>query len=157
MALKIIEIGGGNNPRYRPNLDIRPGPQVDIVADLNKPLPLSDKSYEHVHSAYAIEHIGWRQVKPFIHELHRILVPGGTCLIVTANLLEQCRRLIETAEWNDDLIGMVFGGQDYPENTHRCGFSPDYAIRLFREAGFSGVTVRPLPQCKTDMIVEARK
>jgi SAM-dependent methyltransferase len=154
----ILEIGGGTNPRYRPNLDIRPGPTVDIVSDLNKPLPLSNDCYEHVYSAYAIEHIGWRNVKAFIRELHRILKPNGTCLVVTANLLEQCRKLVETKEWNDDLIGMVFGGQDYNENSHSCGFSPDYAIKLFREAGFSGVSVRPLnPEVITDMIIEARK
>jgi len=154
----ILEIGGGTNPRYRPNLDIRPGPTVDIVADLNKPLPLSNDSYEHVYSAYAIEHIGWRQVKPFIGELYRILKPGGTCIVVTANLLEQCRRMVNSPEWNDDLVGMLFGGQDYPENTHRCGFSPDYAIKLFRDAGFTGVSTRPLnPDFITDMIIEARK
>jgi predicted SAM-dependent methyltransferase len=130
---------------------------VDIVADLNGPLPMPDDSYDRVYSSFAIEHISWRTVPQFIKEVHRILKPGGTCTFITANLLEQCRLAVRTGNWDENVPGMIFGGQDYPENTHRCGFSPDLAIRLFREAGFSGVAVRPLPQCKTDMIVEARK
>ena len=153
----ILEIGGGTNPRYRPNLDIRPGPTIDYVADLNKPLPLSGDSCEHIYSCFAIEHISWVKVPLFISEVYRILKPGGTCTFVTANLLEQCRKAVETEVWDENIPGMIFGGQDYPENTHRAGFSPDYAIRLFRAAGFSGVTVQPLPQCRTDMIIEARK
>lgn len=154
----ILEIGGGDNPRYRPNLDIRSGPKVDIVADLNKPLSMiQTASLDHVFSAYAIEHISWRSVPAFLSEVHRILVAGGTCLFVTANLLEQCRKAVETEVWDENISCLIFGGQDYPENSHRVGFSPDYAFRLFRAAGFSGITVRPLPECATDMIIEARK
>ena len=32
----VIELGGGDNPYFRPNLDVRSGPTVDIVADFNK-------------------------------------------------------------------------------------------------------------------------
>lgn len=157
MPDRILEIGGGDNPRYRPNLDIRPGPQVDIVADLNGSLPLPDESFEHVYSCFAIEHLSWVKIPQFLSEVHRILAPGGSCTFITANLLEQCRKAVETETWDENVPGMIFGGQDYPENTHRAGFSPDYAIRLFRAAGFSGVSVQPLPRCHTDMIIEARK
>jgi ubiquinone/menaquinone biosynthesis C-methylase UbiE len=155
--MKVIEIGGGDNPQYRPNLDIRSGSKVDIVTDLNQKLPLQDNSYEYVYSAFAIEHISWRSIPLFLAEIHRILEPNGHCTFITANLLEQCRKAVETPEWDENIPGMLFGGQDYPENTHRCGFSPEYAFKIFRVAGFSGVTVRPLPQCRTDMIIEARK
>lgn len=157
MSDNILEIGGGDNPRYRPNMDIRSGPQVDIVADLNQKFPIQDATYKHVYSAFAIEHMSWHSIPLFLSEVYRILEPDGDCLFITANLFEQCRKAVNTPEWNENIPGMIFGGQDYPENTHRAGFSPDYAIRLFRTAGFGGVLVRPLPQCDTDMIIEARK
>jgi SAM-dependent methyltransferase len=157
MANQILEIGGGDNPKYRPNMDIRSGSQIDIVADLNKPFPLQDASYSHVYSAFMIEHLSWRSIPLFLSEVYRILEPNGTCLFITANLLEQCRKIVIAPELTEDMVCMLFGGQDYPENTHRCGFSPAYAFRVFRIAGFSGISVRPLPSCNTDMIVEARK
>ena len=155
---RLIELGGGNRPLIRPNVDVRPGPGVDIVADFNKPLTmLPSQSFDGVFSQYSIEHISWRTVRTFISEAHRILRPGGRAVFITANLLEQARRLAAAERWNDELIGMVFGDNDYPENSHRCGFSPEYAVRLMKQAGFFVVDVKPLPACATDMIIEARK
>ena len=35
---KVIELGGGNRPYFRPNLDVRSGENIDIVADFNEVL-----------------------------------------------------------------------------------------------------------------------
>ena len=164
---KVIEIGGGDHPLYRPNVDIRPGPAVDIVADMNEPLPIESESYDGIFSQFLLEHLRLPRVRPFLSEMHRILKPGGRALIITANLLEQAKILIEkeeTADWNDDLIHMVFGGApDYPENYHRSSLSPIYANQLFKEAGFTEVNIFKHPEAiqiwgkSTDMIVEAKK
>lgn len=154
---KVLEVGGGDRPQFRPNLDCRQLPTVDIVADLNEPWPIESEAYNGVFGMYIIEHISWRRVRQFISETHRILRPSGIGVMITANLLEQARKLVEMPEWSDQLVCMIFGDNDYPENTHRCGFSPQYAIKLFREAGFHEVTILEHPACKTDMILEARK
>jgi hypothetical protein len=52
---------------------------------------------------------------------------------------------------------MLFGDQNYGENSHKCGFSPEYAVKLFKEVGFATVNVAPLPQCRTDMVIEGVK
>lgn len=158
---KIIELGGGTNPLIRPNVDVRPSETTDIVADFNKPLPIPSAAYEGVYSAYSIEHISWRNIKKFISEIYRILAPGGSAFIVTANLYEQCKSLIKD-EWTSEDICRIFGdqnysGDDWVSNAHYCGFSPEYAMKLFREAGFSRVMIIPHPNCKTDMIIEARR
>lgn len=154
---KVIELGGGGQPLFRPNVDMRWLPTVDIVCSFNFPLPVESESYDGVFCKFAVEHLSWRRVRGFLSEAHRILKPGGIAVFVTANLLEQCRALVEAEEWNDGLICMVFGDQDYPENTHRCGFSPEYAEKLFKEAGFYQVKILPWPGAATDMMVEARK
>jgi len=152
----VLEIGGGGNPMHRPNMDIRPGPTVDIVADLNKKFPIDDASYSYVYCAYMIEHLSWRSIGGFLSEVKRILKPGGSAMFITANLLEQCRKAVQTEVWDENIPGMIFGGQDYPENSHRAGFSPAYAITLFYNAGFKDILVSPHPNCKTDMIIEVR-
>ncbi|HEY3235153.1 MAG TPA: methyltransferase domain-containing protein [Polyangiaceae bacterium] len=155
---KLIELGGGTRPLFRPNVDVRAGPSVDIVADFHQPLSmLESAAYDGVFSQFAIEHISWRRVRAFIRETHRILRPGGSAVFITANLLEQVRKLVEAKHWNDDLIGTIFGGNDYAENTHRCGFSPDYITLLMKQAGYFEVRVVPHPMCATDMLVEAHK
>lgn len=154
---KVLELGGGDRPLFHPNLDVREGPSVDIVCDLNEPLHIESEVYDGVFGMYIIEHISWRRVRRFISETHRVLRLGGVTVQITANLLEQARQLVETPEWNDSLVCQIFGDNDYPENTHRCGFSPAYAIKLFREAGFHEVTIFEHPACKTDMIIQAKK
>ena len=156
---KVLEVGGGDRPQFHPNLDIREGLGVDIVCDLNEPLPIEGEIYDGIFGMYIIEHISWRRVRHFISETHRVLRPGGIVVMITANLLEQCKLAIQWFEQGKEkeVSQMLFGDQGYPENTHRNGFSPNYAIKLFRDAGFHEVTLFEHPNCKTDMIIEARK
>ena len=163
---RLIELGGGNQPILHPNLDVRLGPNVAIVADFNRPLPIPSNSYDGLLCKFVIEHLSWKKVRQFIHETHRILTPGGIGFFITANLLEQARKLVEAPEWNDDLICMLFGGQNIESDdwyrtwmpeAHHCGFSPKYAETLFKAAGYYEVKVYPLPGCDTDMVILAKK
>lgn len=157
---KIIELGGGASPVYRPNVDYRPGPATDFTADFNEPFPIQSDEWDGVFGKYVLEHVSWRKVRGFIAEVYRILKPGGVAVMVTANLLEQARKLVEVGDaeqLEDRWVGMIFGDQDYVENLHRCGFSPEFAARLFREAGFQRVTILPFGELRTDMVIEATK
>jgi len=165
---KVLEIGCGDNPVRHDALwhtmDSRKLPMVDIVCDVNEPLPVASETYDGVFCMYLIEHLSWRKVAGFVGECHRILKAGGLSIFVTANLLEQCKLAIKWFEegkgW--EISQMLFGDQNYEggdwvANAHHCGFSPTYAIKLFREAGFHEVTIFEHPACKSDMIIQARK
>ena len=171
---RIIELGGGpgrpgtERPIFRPNLDTRPGPMVDIVANLEEPLPLPNSSYDAVYSSFCLEHISFRRVRGFIAEIYRILAPGGLAVLVTADTYEQCRKAAATPpeEWGDGISNLLFGGQDYSDNTHKVALSRPFAVKLFREAGFWQVTTLEHPgimgpqgyeKVETDFIIEARK
>lgn len=156
---RIIELGGGNHPAYRPNADVRKFPNVDIVIDFNNPpySQLKSGEYDIVYSSYLIEHISWRKVKEFINEAYRILKSDGKVRIITANLYEQCKMVANSKEWKENFSTMIFGDLDYPENSHKCGFSPDYIEKLFKDVGFQKVDIKDHPNCKTDMIIDAYK
>lgn len=155
--MKAIELGGGERPSIRPNADCRQLPTVDIIVDFEKPLPLLSNEYDYIYSAYVLEHLSWRSLKQFLKEVWRILTTTGMAKFVTANLQEQCRKVLACPLSFEDTSCLIFGGQDYPENTHRCGFSPEQVVRLFQEAGFIGIVVSPLKECNTDMVIEAWK
>lgn len=154
---KVVELGGGTKPYFRPNLDVRAAENVDIVADLNETLPIQDDEYEGVFSSFCIEHLSWRKVRSFISECYRIIKPGSKAVFITANTEEQMKYVLAHDEWTDDCSCIIFGDQDYPENAHRNSLCPKHAIKLFREAGFENVIVFPFGALKTDMIIEATK
>jgi len=154
---KVVELGGGTKPYFRPNLDVRAAENVDIVADLNETLPLDDDEYEGVFSSFCIEHLSWRKVRSFIAECFRIISPGSKAVFITANTEEQMKYVLAHDEWTDDCSCIIFGDQDYPENAHRNSLCPRHAIKLFREAGFENIIVFPFGNLKTDMIIEATK
>jgi len=154
----VIELGGGKNPVIHPNIDIIAGPNVDIVADFNKKLPLEDESYDGIFSKYAIEHISWHNVEGFIDEIYRILRPDGKAIIITANTYEQCKKIVEKGV-NKGTVEMLFGSQEFPDHggAHKTGFSPEYAEKLFKKAGFTMVKTFPHPDTITDLVIEAYK
>lgn len=158
---KIIELGGGSNPSYHPNLDVRNIPNVDLVVDFNKSLPIPNNEYQGIFCKYAIEHISWRMIRFFLSECYRILTPSGKAIFITANLLEQARVLVNSPsdKWCDNYIGMIFGGQDYGENAHQSGFSPDYIMRILKGIGFKDIKITPIYSDfgPTDMTIEATK
>lgn len=160
---KVLECGGGNVPLFRPNCDVRAGDNIDIVADFNKPLPFKDGEWNGVFCKFALEHVSWRSVRSFIKEIYRILAPGGQAVFITANLLEQARMIVDAPHLADDHVGMIFGDNDYTENSHRTGFSPQSAGQIFKEVGFDRVITSVWPAVingkpwKGDMVIEVRK
>jgi predicted SAM-dependent methyltransferase len=154
---KIIELGGGTVPVFRPNLDVRAAENVDIVADFDEPLPVPDKEYDGVFSKFCIEHVSWRKVKMFMQECCRILKDNGTAVFITANTQKQMEWVLDHDDWDDLCSCIIFGDQDYEDNTHKNSLNPKYAIRLLTEVGFTQVTVFPWGDLGTDMMIEAKK
>lgn len=149
---KIVELGGGIEGRalFHPNVDVQEGPGVDIVADLNKPFPLGTGEFTGIYSRFVIEHIYWANLPQFLSECYRILKDGGRAILITANTYEQCRIIVERGDdgFDRSLVSMLFGGQGKggsEAEAHKCGFSPQYAIKLLRSAGFARVTVYEYP------------
>jgi len=167
----VLEIGCGEKPVRHDGLwhtlDSRKLDTVDIVADVNEALPVADEKYDGVYASFLMEHIRLPKLRGFVGEVYRILKPGGVAIIITSNLYEQARVLIEKeekGEVNDDIIHMIFGGKpDFEENFHHSSLTPKFAIQLFREAGFYSLTIYEHPVAKqiwgksTDFILEARK
>jgi predicted SAM-dependent methyltransferase len=58
------------------NVDMFPGPGVNMVMDISKPLPFETGSADHVRVSHILEHIlAWEST---LEEIYRVLKPGGT-------------------------------------------------------------------------------
>lgn len=167
---KVIEFGGGNRNIFEENVDVFPGPTVTCVHDFELfPYPFENESYDGIYAAYVIEHISWRNVKQFISECYRILKTNGKAIFLVPNLTEQCKE-IAVEGVNANTVEMLFGSQEFPKHAgaHKCGFSPEYAVKMFKEAGFTTVNVYVLPDIQfphiilkiasaTDLLIEVIK
>ena len=76
-----LELGCGPHSKVGDvGVDIRPGPAVDLVHDLNQvPWPLDTSSYERVICLNVLEHLV--DVVKVMEEIHRVAAPGGVILI----------------------------------------------------------------------------
>jgi SAM-dependent methyltransferase len=82
---KRLNLGCGNNilPGFV-NLDISPGPGVDVVFDLSKdlkkhPLPFKDGEFSLVLASHVLEHLD--DTIGVMAEIYRVLRPGGVAII----------------------------------------------------------------------------
>lgn len=66
-------------------LDLKKGPSVDMVHNLEKPLPLKDKSYNQVICVDSLEHIG--NLTLLFKEVNRILKKKGDFLLTVPNTI----------------------------------------------------------------------
>jgi len=76
-GLKKIDIGGGLNPLpgYK-TIDLY---DADIIADLNKGIPLEDNSVGVLNASHVIEHL--KDPIKTMREIHRVLAHGGWAFI----------------------------------------------------------------------------
>lgn len=164
---KLIELGGGAAPLIRPNVDVRPchdgdgNPTVDFTANFEEPLPIQSEEWDGVFSKFVIEHISWRKLPFFLSEVFRILKPGGKAVLITANTDAQIEWIKNNPNgWDgkgsfEAFSCVLFGDQDYPDNTHKSYFSPAVAFNLLLAAGFANIVIRPYGERATDILIEA--
>ncbi len=161
----MLELGGGDTPHPLSdvNVDVRPGPKVHFVADFNSPLPISSDDFEIIFCQYALEHISWRVIPQFLSEVYRICKIGGKVVFVTSNTEAQLRWIVNHPEgWDNKTFfesasEVLFGGMDYPENSHRCYFSAHILRDLFEVAGFENIVIKEYGARLVDLLVTATK
>ncbi len=80
-----LDLGCGPNKREGFfGVDVRKFKGVDKIVDLIKtPWPWAKESVSEIHASHFVEHLTAEQRIDFCNEAWRILVPGGTCQIIT--------------------------------------------------------------------------
>jgi len=105
--------------------------------NLTKPLPFADDSIEAIFSSHVLEHLFMDEVEKLIVEFYRTLQKGGVCRVVVPDL----EKIITKYDVNDprafltDIFEISKRGE--VKNSHHCGFTGSFLIKLFKEAGFS--------------------
>lgn len=116
------------------------GQRVDIVNLNHEPLPYPDATFDLVTATEVIEHLeDFRQV---VREIHRVLKPGGVCILSTPNILNLNSRLrfLWFGFWN--LFGPlpVKHSALYSTGGHINPVSWFYVAHALLDAGFPSAT-----------------
>lgn len=115
-----LNLGCGSDIRegYQ-NIDIRSLPNISVVVDINR-LPYRDNSVDEILALDVLEHAPRTETVNVLKEWAGRLKIGGLliiqmpCLDTIIKFLIEARNL-EDIEWG---IELLFGGQDYKENSH---------------------------------------
>jgi hypothetical protein len=171
-GMRILELGGGANRHAQAdvNVDVRScfdaagRPTVDFTVDFNEfPWPIGSDDFDGLISIFALEHISYRNVPNFLKEAIRIIKPGTKAMFVIPNTEAQLHWIqANPGGWdNKDMFNsaseILFGSQDYKENSHASYFSPAIIADLMGKAGFVDIRVTPYGPRQTDMCVEGSK
>ncbi|MCA1691774.1 MAG: glycosyltransferase, partial [Actinobacteria bacterium] len=135
-----LNLGCGEKPLPgHVNIDARPLPDVDVVADARR-LPFSPGSVDEVVSHHLVEHFRAHHLRsvvlPYWWELLR---PGGRVKIVCPNWSAMIELEAKGEISIADLAQVTFGMQDYQGDDHFAMYSPETLSDLLREAGFNSV------------------
>ena len=74
---RVADLGCGRTKQAEAavGVDRYPSPVVNVLADLERPLPFADASLDHVFAVHVLEHV--RDMVALMNEIHRVLRPGG--------------------------------------------------------------------------------
>ena len=128
-------------------MDIVPGPEVDVVADLAKRLPFEDGAFDLVYMSHVLEHVPWFKTVDVLVEVRRILKVGGMVEIWVPDfglIVEGYLKGEPQDGWRrrnpdgDPMLwvnGRIFTYGPEP-NWHRAAFDQAHLCRCLRDAGF---------------------
>lgn len=152
--MRKLEIGPTNGQRLDKSwetLNIFPGSNVDIVADIRRPLKMiKDDSYDIIYMSHVLEHVPWFNTIHFLKEIRRILKSGGVVEIWVPDFDKLIsayldNNLIKKDGWykynpNKDpmiwLNGRIFTYGPNEDNWHRAIFNSDHLVNCLKKAQF---------------------
>lgn len=137
-----LNLGAGERPRADyVNVDLRPLPETDIIADIRH-LPFEAGTVSEIASAHLVEHFREhqlrRQVLPYWRQLLR---EGGILRIVCPNWAAMLKRLQEGRMSLAEFKLLTFGGQDYEGDDHFSMYTPETLSALLLDVGFRNAQV----------------
>jgi len=130
-----LEIGSGETPSldYDIHCDVRPLPHIELVCAAQD-LKLADDCVEAIKMNQFLEHISRDEATQLLRNCRKWLTPAGELLVYVPDVEWYAQQLVSGKYNFATFVHMVYGAQDYPDNTHRWGYSPaslkDLAVSL---------------------------
>jgi predicted SAM-dependent methyltransferase len=113
-------------------------PHIDHVAQIDHLPFIQDNSVEIIYACHVLEHFKRRDVSRVLKEWYRVLKEGGILRLAVPDFAAICEVYQETQDL-PQLLGLLFGRQDYLYNIHYHVCDRETLSRELKEAGFCEV------------------
>jgi hypothetical protein len=132
------------------NIDIRKTRPSVLVINIEAELlrRFESNTADEIIALDCIEHMSWRRIDDLIKDLNRVLICGGKLFIRVPDMEAIAKKVILNPSFKfGDLEGWraisywVYGGQEYPENTHKAGFTIPSLKRLLESNNFTIINI----------------
>ena len=79
----ILDLGCGGHKQVDDSIgvDFSPFSNVDVIADLERGLPFTDSSADHIFAVHVLEHV--HNLIPLMNDIHRVLLETGVLHVLT--------------------------------------------------------------------------
>lgn len=156
--MRLLHAGCGNaalpeifDGRYEEvRLDIDPAAKADIVASITDMGEIG--TFDAVYTSHCVEHLYPDEVRDALAEFYRVTAPDGCAIVIVPDL--------EGVEATDEIIlessigplsglDLIYGcrlDRHNPYMAHHSGFVSATLERALRDAGFSRVDMKRLPE-----------
>jgi SAM-dependent methyltransferase len=113
--------------------------------------PFSDREFDFAFLTSVFTHMPTAEVEQYVHEIGRVLKPGGTCLATFFLINDESRRLMTTPKSAHNIQHYAEGRYiAYPDDPEICvGFDEVYVRELFRQHGME-IKIYPGEWCGRD-------
>jgi len=131
------------------NVDVYPGPAVDIIDDITELKAFDNDSASRIYACHCLEHFGHDEIGRILKRWHEVLRPGGELRVSVPDLDKIAKQYLKHWEHfqtpgNSPWIGLIYGGQSDPFDFHKTGFNFNWMKFLMGKAGFVGMEEYPL-------------
>lgn len=151
----LIKLNVGSGPFKKEgftNVDLLPGPNIDIVASADR-LPFEDNSIGEILAEHLIEHLTNFQFNRTMAEWYRVLEPKGRLTIECPDLLGLCKQFVEANEYRRyqtsgdywPIINQIYGHQlgsteeIQLSQVHKNGFTEDRLKYILEGVGYEDI------------------
>lgn len=120
------------------NIDIREETGCDIIDDISLLTKVENNSAELIYCCHVLEHFSRNDFSKVLERWHEVLQPGGVLRLSVPDFEQVCRMYAGGMPLKN-LMGFLYGGQNYPENFHFVTFDFDTLGEALEKCGFTNI------------------
>lgn len=120
------------------NIDARVLPGVDEVDDISTLSAYSEQSIDLIYACHVLEHTGRYAYLEVLQRWFTLLKPGGVLRLSVPDFEAVCQHYLQHKNLKV-IMGLLYGGQTYPENFHYVAFDFEHLKNDLMTLGFKQV------------------
>lgn len=116
------------------NVDLFSNTAADLCCDITR-LPFPSEHFDTVYASHVLEHVHRHMVIATLQHWRDVLKLGGTLRLAVPDFEAVCEQYQQNGNL-DELMGLLYGGQNYSRNYHTVIFDESTLTAALRKVGF---------------------